>query len=80
MDRNVNKTIEDFEKLQAKNGGSFGEFYASEIYSLWNISADGSGVDVYKLTINALRFGFMLGFKAAENKKTAGKRAKIPTA
>ena len=75
--KNVKKIIEKYYKLTARKGARFGALYASEIYALYDIaSADNSGIDLYKLTGAAFKYGFMRGYMAARNeakKKPAGK-------
>ena len=66
--KRVFTALDDYKRMQKTHRSSWGDLYASDIYTLWDIC----GNDQYRLTGKSFEFGFVTGYHAAkrEQKKT----------
>lgn len=64
MKRNIQKTIDEYDQLIRKKGGTFGAFYIADYQQLKEIITEKDCNDLWDVIDDSLKAGFMIGYKA----------------
>lgn len=70
--KRIDRAIEDyseFSKRKGKRASTKGAFYASDLDRIRDRNMTSEGVNLYKVIVDALRAGFMIGYRCAKREQ-----------
>ena len=67
MKRNLKKYITEYDKKYLNSKRNKGAFFVSDYYQIFSLSKDAAGgLDLWELIDNALKAGYMIGYRTAQ--------------